>query len=262
MKHAISAALLLAACTAAHGAVTLFDFEDEAERKATPRRFAHDRTICVTNAFATSGQYALYFKSGPWRKGLHEWPSFNLNTSVRDWRGFDRLVIDLVSVGEGDDTLSTFICAPDGRVQNGLSARTSLPARGYVQWVIPLRDWPKTCDPANIGRVHLFLSNPRDVRVFIDRITLLKKGESAPVPDGPLVGRDLIPFLAQASTEVTALKSEFAAARAHLRAYCFFREACLSGIEISVVHIKNKRSLSFQKLCDIVVYKVFQVKLG
>ena len=112
MKHTLCAALLLAVATAAHGAVTLFDFESEAERKAAPRRFAHDRTICVTNAFATSGQDALYFKSGPWRKGLDEWPSFNLDSSVKDWRGYDRLVIDLVSVGEGNDTLSTFICPP------------------------------------------------------------------------------------------------------------------------------------------------------
>ena len=213
----------------AAAATVLFDFEDEAKQKTAPRKFAHDRTICVTNAFATSGQHALYFKSGPWRKGLDEWPSFNLHTSVKDWRGYDRLVIDLVSIGEGNDSLSTFICAPDGRVQNGLNAHTSLPAPGYTQWVVPLRDWPKTCDPANIGRVHLFLSNPRDVRVFIDRITLLKKGEPLPVPDGPLVGRDLIPFLSQAASAATAAKSEFAVARAHLRAYCNFREACLKA---------------------------------
>ncbi len=210
-------------------ATALFDFETEAERKASPRRFAHDRTICVTNAFATSGHHALYFKSGPWRKGLDEWPSFNLHTSEKDWRGYDRLVIDLVSLGEGNDSLSTFICAPEGRVQNGLNARISLPAPGYAQWVVPLRDWPKTCKPDNIGRVHLFLSNPRDVRVFIDRITLLKKGEPLPVPDGPLVGRDLVPFLSQAATAATAAKSELAAARAHLRAYCLFREACLKA---------------------------------
>ena len=142
---------LFGACVSmsAAAATVLFDFEDEAKQKTAPRKFAHDRTICVTNAFATSGQHALYFKSGPWRKGLDEWPSFNLHTSVKDWRGYDRLVIDLVSIGEGNDSLSTFICAPDGRVQNGLSARTPLPARSYAQWVIPLCDWPKTCDPAN-----------------------------------------------------------------------------------------------------------------
>ena len=76
----------------AAAATILFDFETDAEQKAVPRKFAHDRTICVTNAFATSGQHALYFKSGPWRKGLDEWPSFNLDSSVKDWRGYDRLV--------------------------------------------------------------------------------------------------------------------------------------------------------------------------
>ena len=213
----------------AGAATVLFDFEDEAKQKTAPRLFARDRTICVTNAFATSGQHTLYFKSGPWRKGLDEWPSFNLHTPVKDWRGYDRLVIDLMSVGEGNDSLSTFICAPEGRVQNGLNAHTTLPAPGYRQWVVPLRNWPKTCDPANIGRVHLFLSNPRDVRVFIDRVTLLKKGEPLPVPDGPLVGRDLVPFLSKAAADATAAKSEFETARAHLRAYCRFREACLKA---------------------------------
>ena len=227
-KHVISAAALLAAVCAAHGAVTLFDFEDEAERKSAPRKFANDRTICVTNVLATSGEHALYFRSGPWRKGLDRWPSFNLHTSVRDWRGYDRLVIDLVSAGEGEDTLGTFICAPDGR--RGPNATTTLPSRGYRQWVVPLRNkWPKNFDPANVGRVHLYLYDPRDVRVFIDRITLLKEGESLPVPDGPLVGRDLIPFLSKASSEAAAFKGEFAAACAHLRAYCSFREACLKA---------------------------------
>ena len=229
-KSAVLSVLLGAGVSvSALAATVLFDFETDAEQKAAPRRFAHDRTICVTNAFATSGQHALYFKSGPWRKGLDEWPSFNLDSSVKDWRGYDRLVIDLVSIGEGGDSLSSFICPPVGRVQNGLNAHTFLPPRGYSQWVIPLSNWPKTCKPDNVGRVHLFLSNPRDVQVFIDRITLLKKGEPLPVPDGPLVGRDLIPFLSQAASEATAAKNEFATARAHLRAYCSFREACLKA---------------------------------
>lgn len=67
------------------------------------------------------------------------------------------------------------------------------------------------------------------MRVFIDRITLLKEGESLPVPDGPLVGRDLIPFLTKASSDAAAFKDEFAAACTHLRAYCSFREACLKA---------------------------------
>ena len=243
MRRILYSALFIALAADVFGAITLFDFETEAEQAAVPGSFADYRTICVTNAFATSGQYAFYFKSGPWRDGLDEWPSFNLNTSVRDWRSYDRLVIDLVSVGEGNDSLSTFICAPTGRVQNGLNAHTTLPARGCSQWVIPLRDWPETCDPANIGRVHLFLDHPRDVRVFIDRITLLAEGEGVPVPDSPLVARDLIPFLSQAASETAAAKRELAtvkgdlaaakddaaALRARFRSYYSFREACLKA---------------------------------
>ena len=210
----------------ATAATVLFDFETEDEQKTAPRVFAHDRTICVTNAFATSGQHALYFKSGPWRKGLDEWPSFNLHTSVKDWRGYDRLVIDLVSAGEGNDTLSTFISGPEGRVQNGLHAHTTLPARGYAQWVIPLRNWPKKCDPANISRVHLFLSNPRDARVFIDRLTLLKKDEPLPVPDGPCVGRDLISLLTDGRDAMRRELVELQEWQAHARDFLRFFEAC------------------------------------
>ncbi|MBR0067685.1 MAG: DUF4091 domain-containing protein [Kiritimatiellae bacterium] len=210
----------------AAAATVLFDFETEDEQKTAPRVFAHDRTICVTNAFATSGQHALYFKSGPWRKGLDEWPNFNLHTSVKDWRGYDRLVIDLVSAGEGNDTLSTFISGPEGRVQNGLHAQTTLPARGYAQWVIPLRNWPKKCDPANISRVHIFLSNPRDARVFIDRLTLLKKDEPLPVPDGPCVGRDLISLLTDGRDAMRRELVELQEWQAHARDFLRFFEAC------------------------------------
>ena len=210
----------------AAAATVLFDFETEDEQKTAPRVFAHDRTICVTNAFATSGQHALYFKSGPWRKGLDEWPSFNLHTSVKDWRDYDRLVIDLVSAGEGNDTLSTFISGPEGRVQNGLHAQTTLPARGYAQWVIPLRNWPKKCDPANISRVHIFLSNPRDARVFIDRLTLLKKDEPLPVPDGPCVGRDLISLLTDGRDAMRREFVELQEWQAHARDFLRFFEAC------------------------------------
>jgi len=214
---------------AAHGAVTLFDFETESERKSAPLQLSDYSTICVTNAFATSGRHSMYFSGGPWREGLAEWPSFNLHTPVRDWRGYDRLVVDLVSVGEGGDNLSAFICAPEGRVQDGLKATTILPARGYSKWVIPLCNWPRKCNPANIGRIHLFLSKPCDVRVFIDRISLLGKGEVAPMPEGELVGRDIVPFLAKAASEATAAKGELAAVRNHVRAYCSFREACLKA---------------------------------
>ena len=36
----------------AAAATVLFDFETEDEQKTAPRVFAHDRTICVTNALA------------------------------------------------------------------------------------------------------------------------------------------------------------------------------------------------------------------
>ena len=234
MKHPFPFALFgISFSLCATSSTVLFDFEDELERKAVPRRFAHDSTICVTNAFATSGRHSLCFKSGLWLEGFDECecPSFNLNPSMRDWRGYDRLVIDLVSVGEGYDSISAFICESQGSVKNGLKASITLPARGYSQWVIPLRKWPRKCNPANIGCIRLSLNDPCDVRVFIDHIALLKEGEPPPVPDGLCVGRDLLGLVTDGRDamrrELTTMKEWLAHARDFIR----FSNMCqLSGI--------------------------------
>ena len=186
----ISCATAVAAF-AASGAVTLFDFEDG----KAPNIKAKTYSVGVTNAFATSGTHGLRFRCDRWEKGMPEWPSFNLVTPVKDWSGYDRLVIDVVSRGGADnDTLGTFIVGPTGPVQKGLFANLRLPPSQYVQWVVDLKKWPKETSVTNIGRVHLFTSNPKDMDVVIDRLTLLKKGEPLPVPESICVARDILPM--------------------------------------------------------------------
>ena len=166
VKIGLSAAsLLLASSQAVQGAVTIFDFEDG----KAPKIFSKTYTVGVTNAFATSGAHGLRFRCDPWRKGMPEWPSFNLHTSVRDWRGYDRLAIDVVSLGEATgDSLSIFIAGPEGRIQNGLHRSLRLSSRSYVQWIVKLNDWPAETSPTNIARVHLFTSNPQAVDLVIE----------------------------------------------------------------------------------------------
>ena len=191
IKKGICGATLLFMAITVSGAVTLFDFEDG----KSPKILAKTYSVGATNAFATSGMHGLRFRCDRWVKGMPEWPSFNLISPVRDWSGYDRLVIDVVSLGDADcDAISTFLAGPEGRIQNGLHATLRLQSHRYVQWVVDLKNWPTETSPTNIVRVHLFTSNPQAVDVVLDRITLLKKGEPLPVPESPCVARDILPM--------------------------------------------------------------------
>lgn len=220
MKGCSSILFALLASVSAYGSITLFDFEDGCGPSVVQKTYS----VQVTNAFATSGNHALRFSCKPWSKGMPEWPSFTLKAPLRDWSAYDRLVFDIVSLGRLEiDRLSLFVAAPEGRVQNGLSRSLRLPARRYVQWIVELNDWPKTTSVTNIGRIHLFTSNPQDVDVVIDRVTLLKKGESPPLPSGPCVARDI---LRMAEETVSSLETSNAVLRAqveHVADYLKFR---------------------------------------
>ena len=210
-------------------AEVLYDFETEAERKAVPAAEGKTFSVCVTNAFATSGTHALGFTCQPWKSGMPQWPSFTLKSSVKDWSGYDRLVVDVVNMGEAGDSLNVFIAGPDGRVQNGLNATMRLPGKGYVHWVVPLKKWPKATPSSDIARIHFFTSEPKGFRVVLDRLTLLKKGETPPAPDGPLVGRDILPLVADGRKAMEERIGELDQWKAHALDYIRFSEACRSS---------------------------------
>ncbi|MBQ9431938.1 MAG: DUF4091 domain-containing protein [Kiritimatiellae bacterium] len=223
-----SAIALLSCLTAAagFGAVTIFDFEDPAEQAAMPKVDGSDRVICVTNAFATSGGHSLFFGCKSWKKGMDQWPSFTITPPVSDWSKFDRMAVDLVNLGDGGDRFHVYLAEKEGRIQNGLLCNTTLPAHGYRQWIVPLKGWPKTANPHRIARVHFFASEPLSQTLFIDRITLLEKGETPPAPDSPSVGRDLLPLMSDRVAASEAEQSEVRAEMRHLDAYWRFREQC------------------------------------
>ena len=129
MKSAFISAL--AACAlAAHGAVTLFDFETQQEIACAPNGKNSSRSFAVESRYSTHGTNALHWTCTPWRQGLDEWPSFTLETSVADWTKYDRMAVDIVNLAEGGASFSTFIAGAEGRIQNGLHATTRLPSHG------------------------------------------------------------------------------------------------------------------------------------
>ena len=214
-------------------ATFLYDFETDAERAAVPRVSNGEFEIGVTNGFATSGDHALSFVCNPWREGMDEWPSFTLPSPVADWRGYDRLVVDVVNAEEEGDDICLFVAGPEGRIQNGLSAAFRLPGKGGAQWVVPLTSWPKTTSPGDIARIHFFVTRPQHFAVTLDRLTLLRPGEPLPAPAGPCVWRDLLPLVDADRREARSLAAERAEETAHARDYFRFREACAAAGQAS-----------------------------
>ena len=229
VKRQIVGVMALAICMSATAETVLYDFETDDERAAVPRISNGEFEVCVTNGLATSGTHALGFFCRPWKEGMDEWPSFTLPSPVADWRGYDRLAVGVVNTGDEGDTLCTFVAGPEGRIQNGLNCGIRLPGRGFVQWIIPLKFWPKTTSPDNIARIHFFCTRPQSFSVTIDRLTLLREGEIPPAPGGPLVGRDLLPLIDADRQAALRAAGESAAETAHARDYIRFRADCLAA---------------------------------
>ena len=224
----ILACVAAVASASIFGGTVIFDFETDAERQKAPRIKGNGYCVGVTNAFATSGEHAVRFACEEWRMGMPEWPSFNLIPTCTDWRGYDRLVVDIVSSGDGGDLLSAFIAEPEGRIQNGLNAGRRVPACGFSQWVIKLENWPSTANPANIGRVHFFTERPHGFDIAIDRLTLLKKGEEPTKPDGRALGRDVLPRVAADRDQLKVRVSDLESKILHMEDHARFHDECLA----------------------------------
>ena len=165
------------------GGTVLLDFEDEAQRKAMPVRGSGGMSVGCERKSAVGGEWSFALKPKPWNQGMAEWPSVNLPVSVTDWRPYDRLVVDTVNLGQSNtDALGLFICAPTGRVQNGFHASLPLTPGGFERWEINLNRWPKTCNRAALGQLHFAFTRPEGSEVYIDNITLYRKGETVPPP--------------------------------------------------------------------------------
>ena len=233
LKNHFASAVALAICASAVAETILYDFETEAERAAVPRVSNGEFEVGVTNGLATSGAHALGFFCRPWREGMDEWPSFTLPSPVADWRGYDRLAVDVVNAGDEGDSLCIFVAGPEGRIQNGLAHAIRLPGKAFTRWFVPLSSWPKTTSPDNIARIHFFTTRPQSFSVTIDRLTLLRKGEAPPAPSGPLVGRDLLPLVDADRREARRAAAESAAEMAHARDYIRFRADCQAAGQTS-----------------------------
>ena len=162
----------------------ILDFETPEER-ACVKVHATNGIFGPIEEQSCVGSWSLAYCPKPWEKGLGEWPSMTLTVPEgrRDWSGFDHLSIDLLSYGEGCDVFKCFIVGPDGPVQKGFRIETTLPPRGWKRWQIPVARSREKVKPGNIARLHFFTTRPRDCRVYIDNLQLVRQTEALAQPD-------------------------------------------------------------------------------
>ncbi len=192
MTFAKAAAGLLCATLTASAAAPLFDFEGPDAAAALPYRSRAQTALDIVPAFATSGTNSLRFSSAEWQPGMPEWPAFELKTPLRDWRGYDRLVVDITNPSETRFPFSLFVSDSKVPIRQGLRHSFAVPSSGFARCVVPLSAFPDNVNRADITTLHFFTTRPpADMALHIDSLTLLKKDERLPPDPPPAFLRDI-----------------------------------------------------------------------
>jgi hypothetical protein len=131
----------------------------------------------------TDKDYAI--KAPAWKAGLYEWPSAYPKCIHNDWKGYDRLVIDVTNLGDDGDQVGLYVAGPDGKVQNGLRRSFAMPAWETVRWEVKLGYWPHSVSPDNITRIQFYSHKPQSLNAVFSGMRLLRPGEKAPAPATP-----------------------------------------------------------------------------
>ena len=170
----------------------LLDFEDPAELKPwhDEGRTTNDNFPVSREAhYATSGEYSLCLRTPQWKSGMGEWPAVEYNPAVQDWSMYDRLVLDVTNPTAYDQKLFFFLSDSKVATRSGLLTSVGLTPRSYAQIVVELaKVKAQGVDLEDVHVLHFFTERPvGDMEIYLDRLTLLKAGESLPVPAAPFI---------------------------------------------------------------------------
>lgn len=221
MMKRVFAILAAGTLPAAPAATVLLDFEDDVQRASMPSVSTAEMMSGCVASNAVGGAWSFCFRPKHWQIGFPEWPSVDVPVAVSDWRRYDRLSIDVINGGPSSgDELRLYVCNPGKRPQDGLRSTLALTSGGYERWIVSLSNWPKSCDPANVDRIHLFFFRPDGSEVYVDNITLYAKGESIPPP---------LPKFAEMKAEAVRklkVRTERQQRLRHAQAYEAFKGRC------------------------------------
>ena len=186
MTAAFAAAFFLTLSYANAGEI-LFDFEDSKDFDPWKVRSAQQDRLIQSNQFATHGGSSALFTSPQWRTGMEEWPAFEAPPRIQDWRGYDRLMVDIVNPDKERHEFSLLISDGKTPFRQGLSYRFSLPSRGFQRYEVPLSNFPENVDRSDIQIIHFYGQRPEaDMALHLDQIALLRPGEKPPEPESRL----------------------------------------------------------------------------
>ncbi len=149
-------AVVYATSLTAFAITPLFDFESAEQVNSLPYRTRGASALDIVQKFATSGTNSLRFTSTRWEKGMPEWPQFELTPQLRDWSGYDRLVVDIVNPAEERFVFGLYVSDTRVPFREGLSHSFSLASRGVARCVIPLNKFPSQVNRADINILHFF----------------------------------------------------------------------------------------------------------
>jgi len=185
---AIGGLLLLTLSARADAAVSLYGFETDVDAVAWNLRTPSTDTLSRSDGYATEGRCSLRFTTPKWAEGMEQWPAFEAKLAVKDWRGFDRLVIDITNPSDTSPFLRMLLTDSELPLREAFSFGFDVPQRGYKRFEVPLSSIPPNIDRSDISLLHIFGERPAaDVVLHIDSLMLLKPGEQAPEPTAAFV---------------------------------------------------------------------------
>ena len=179
-------------------ALTICDFESPNDRK---RVWEYDRGNYgseIVERFSTSGTHSWHIWLKPWKDGLYSsYQGFYLKMpkELSDWRGYDRLTVDICTTADGGDQCILFLASPDAPDSKKMRIMWLGHGRGFKRLVFPLV-WPaEEVHPDSIQHLFFQFRMPQATDIYVDNITLLKPGESLPPMTGIGVANDLLPVI-------------------------------------------------------------------
>lgn len=220
----------------------LYDFENEDEVLTWHDEVRPSQRLSFPTTreprYATSGQYAMCFRSPAWRPGMAEWPACESRPAITDWRGYDRLIFDVTNPTPYPQKLAVFIADEDHATRAGLLCDTNLTPYAYRAVVIPLAQLVQKGQALDRIRVmHWFTERPvGDMEVYLDRLMLLREGE-----DPPPVPESFLKEYGELQTErVAAMRAAITAAERRLQHLGQVAPTALDWAERALSELKHE----------------------
>jgi hypothetical protein len=164
--------------------IQLFDFETPADLSAWKLNLPDQDRLELSRRFVTQGERSVVWTTPRWKPGMEQWPQWVTAPAVKDWRGYDRIVIDLTN--PTDSTALIRFKAVDSqmaKISSGLwpGGSVSIPPRSARREIVPLDTWMSGVDRSDISVFVFYTARAEgDVEIYIDNVMLLSPGSTPP----------------------------------------------------------------------------------